>query len=53
MRQRYVNDLAGVAHSVYYDWQDDGSGGLKPGWGMLLCMTSMTPVRAGARYGTR
>ena len=24
VRQRYVNDLAGVAHSIYYDWQDDG-----------------------------
>jgi hypothetical protein len=24
VRQRYINDLAGVAHSIYYDWQDDG-----------------------------
>ena len=28
VRQRYVNDLAGVAHSIWYDWQDDGIGNL-------------------------
>lgn len=25
VRQRFVNDLAGVAISIWYDWQDDGS----------------------------
>ena len=28
VRQRYVNDLAGVAHTIYYDWQNDGGGSL-------------------------